>query len=98
MSQDEEEKGFTVKDRRRFDASGNRREEARDERDSGSRADRAPPPPQAQRPQQPPPQAQRPQQPPPQRPPQARPPQMEDDDGEEMTGMPGEGEAGPLGF
>jgi hypothetical protein len=113
MNENENEKGFTVKDRRRFDASGNRREDAEnEERQEAPRRQPAPPPqarqaPPPQQAQRPPQQAQRPpqaQQPPPQQarqapppPRSAMPPQMDD---VEMDGMDeqGEGEAGPLGF
>jgi hypothetical protein len=102
MSQDEEPKSFTVKDRRRFDASGNRREDAEAEERAEQQPRRQPaPPPQAQRPQAPP-QAQRPQPPPPQaqRPQQAQPPppRPSDMDEADLDGAIEEGEAGPLGF
>src|SRR5688572_13961913 len=97
MSQDENEKGFTVKDRRRFDASGNRRdEEAEKERPEPAREPR---PPQPRQPPQPP------QQPPP---PRARAPGGQADLGAAPTrapvhdeldeaDVPG-GPPGPLGF
>jgi hypothetical protein len=102
MSQDEEPKSFTVKDRRRFDASGNKREDAdldERERQQAQQPQKRPaaaqqqPPRAAQQPQrpQPPPQPQRPPQP--QQP--RRPAAMEEDDEMEASM---EGEPGPLGF
>jgi hypothetical protein len=97
MAQEEEEKSsFVVKDRRRFDASGNRRDDGSEEpAQKAAPQAQARPQPQAQPP--PPPQSQ------PKRAAQPE-PQMEMPDDEEMGDMPDmpeaavDGEGQPLGF
>lgn len=90
MAEEEDEKAFTVKDRRRFDASGNRR-------DDGSEAPRNEAPKAA-------PQPAKAQPPPPKAAPQqakAPPPSVEEDFEDDPSGMPQpavDEEGQPLGF